>query len=218
VLLFGLGGVGSAAFEALCRAGVGHLTVVDGDAVDITNINRQILALTSTVGMRKTEAALRRGRDINPEAEIVAMDRFVTAEDIPSFDLASFDFVLDAIDTVSCKIILAEACAKAGVPLIASMGTGGKLHPEKLRLGDIYETSGCPLARVMRKELRKRGVAHLRVVWSPEEASCAGGAKFAKRGDAVSPGTVSFVPPTAGYLMAAEAVRRLAGVREQAAR
>ena len=212
MLLLGLGGVGSAAFEALCRAGVGHITVVDGDAVDITNINRQILALTSTVGMRKTEAAVRRGRDINPEAEILALDRFVTAEDVPSLGLSAYDFVLDAIDTVSCKLALAEACEREGVPLVSCMGTGGKLYPERLRLGDIYETSGCPLARVMRKELRRRGVGSLRVVWSPEEASCADGAKFAKRGEAVKPGTVSFVPPAAGYLMAAAAIRALADV------
>ena len=198
VLLFGLGGVGSAAFEALCRAGVGRLVIVDGDAVYITN-------------MRKTLAARNRGLDINPEAEIVCRDEFVTAESLDSFDLSGFDYVLDAIDTVSVKLSLAERCQGLGVPLISAMGTGGKMHPELLRIGDIYETSSCPLARVMRKELRHRGVEALKVVWSPEERAVPDAPGFSRRGENPSPGTVSFVPPVAGYLMAGEVIRQIVG-------
>ncbi|MBR6258767.1 MAG: tRNA threonylcarbamoyladenosine dehydratase [Oscillospiraceae bacterium] len=211
VLLFGLGGVGSAAFEALCRAGVGRLVIVDGDAVDITNINRQLIALTSTVGQRKTLAARNRGLDINPEADIVCRDEFVTAESLDGFELSGFDYVIDAIDTVSVKLSLAERCQRLGVPLISAMGTGGKMHPELLRIGDIYETNSCPLARVMRKELRHRKVEALKVVWSPEERAVADAPGFSKRGENPSPGTVSFVPPVAGYLMAGEVIRQIVG-------
>lgn len=211
VLLFGLGGVGSAAFEALCRAGVGRLDIVDGDEVALSNINRQLIALSSTVGMRKTAAAAARGRDINPAADIREFDMFVTAENIDAFDFSQYGFVLDAIDTVASKLLIAEECAASGTPLISCMGTGGKLRPELLRTGDIFETSGCPLARVMRKELRRRNIRSMRVVWSPEEPNAPETDDCEMKGRAPVPGTVSFVPPTAGYIMASEAVLYLSG-------
>ena len=212
VLLFGLGGVGGAAAEALARSGVGHIDVVDSDCVSVSNINRQLLALSSTVGMKKTEAARRRMLDISPSTDIGVYDMFVSAENIDVFDFSAYDYVIDAIDTVSSKLLIAERCTAAGTPLISSMGTGNKLDPTQLCVGDIFETSGCPLARVVRRELKKRGIRELKVVWSPEEPKKPLGTTDERKGRGVVPGTVSFVPPVAGYMLASAAVRHITGV------
>lgn len=212
VLIFGLGGVGGAAMEAVCRAGVGHIDVVDPDVVSLTNFNRQIIALESTVGMKKTEAAKIRMKDINPEVNVKTYEVFVSEHTISEFDFTAYDYVLDAIDTVSAKLLIIEKCAEAGTPIISSMGTGNKLDPSLLRIGDIYETSMCPLARIMRRELRKRGVLRLDVVWSPEEPKTPMVTASEKKGNGRVPGSVSFLPPVAGYFMACSAVMKLSGV------
>lgn len=212
VLLFGVGGVGSFAAEALARAGIGHLETVDNDTVSLTNLNRQLLALHSTLGEKKVDVACRRIRDINPSAEAVGRDVFVSAETISLFDFSLYDYVLDAVDTVSAKLLIAEGCQKAGTPLISSMGTGNKLDPARLRVCDVFETAGDPLARVMRRELKKRGIKALRVV-----CSCEKPVKSIVPTDEVTskrstPGSVSFVPSAAGLMMAGEAIRGLLGL------
>ncbi len=203
VAVFGLGGVGSWAAEALARAGIGGIDLVDHDRVTPTNINRQLVALRSTVGRFKTEVMAERIADINPNCAVAARNEFFNAQTADGFDLASYSYVIDAIDTVTSKLLLAELCAAAETPLISSMGTGNKLDPTLFRVNDIYDTSVCPLARVMRKELKKRGIAHLEVVWSPEEP---------RKNDTDTPGTVPFVPSAAGLLLAGTVIRRLAGV------
>lgn len=199
VILFGVGGVGSYVAEGLVRAGLGHLTLVDRDVVDITNINRQLIALHSTVGQAKVTAAKARLLDINPEVEIEALQKTLVPENIEDFNLASYDYVVDAIDMVTAKLALAVDCDAKKVPLIASMGTGNKLDPSRLEITDIYKTSVCPLAKVMRRELKARGVKRLRVVFSTEApvARC------------TPPGSVSFVPAVAGLMLAGEVTRSL---------
>ena len=169
VLIFGLGGVGSYALEALARSGIGALTLVDSDVVDPSNINRQLVADLSTVGRDKVEVARERVLAVNPECRVEIRKMLYLPEKSGEFDFSAYDYVVDAIDNVSAKLSLAEECAKCGVPLISAMGTGNKLHPEMLELADISKTSVCPLARVMRTELRKRGIHHLKVVYSKEE-------------------------------------------------
>ena len=171
VAIFGLGGVGSFAFEALVRSGVGALDLIDNDTVSLSNLNRQLLALRSTVGMRKTDVAAARAADINPSAVIRTYPVFVTAENIDIFPFAEYDYVIDAIDTVSAKIALVLRCRDAGVPILCSMGTGNKLDASRLRIADLSETRYCHLARVMRKELRRRGVEHLKVMAARPRAS-----------------------------------------------
>ena len=200
VVLFGVGGVGSYVAEALARTGVGKLTLVDGDAVDITNINRQLIALHSTVGMRKVDVAAQRIADIDPSCEVTAIDRFVTADEVADI-VGECDFVADAIDTVSVKLALAEHCQANGIPLISCMGTGNKLDPTLLRVADIYDTDVCPLCRVMRRELRARGIKALKVVYSPEEPI--------KHALGRTPGSVAFVPSAAGLIIASEIIREL---------
>lgn len=217
VAVFGVGGVGSFACEALARAGVGALTLVDSDAVSVTNRNRQLIALSSTVGQPKV--AVMRGRiaDINPECRVTALETFFTPES--DLDLSQFDYVIDAIDTVTAKLFLIERCAALGVPIICSMGTGNKLDPTRFEVADISKTHGCPLAKVIRLECRKRGIKKLRVVFSPEPpmqipperyAAAAGDSK-GTAGRPV-PASISFVPPVAGFILAGEAIRDLAGV------
>jgi len=208
VLLFGVGGVGSFAAEALARAGVGEIELVDNDTVAKSNINRQLIALDSTVGRSKVEVMAERIRDINPECDIKARALFFSAETEHEFEFSDYDYVIDAIDTVSAKLIIAKRCASAGVPLISSMGTAGKLDPTRFRVTDIFETSGCPLARVMRRELRKIGVDALKVVFSDEEAAPSG--EREAHGRSV-PGSVSFVPPVAGMILAGEVIKAIAG-------
>ncbi len=203
VILFGVGGVGGAACEALVRGGVGKITVVDKDEVDITNINRQLVATENTVGMKKTDAAEKRALSINPEIIFIKKDMFYLPENADEIDLSKYDFIVDAIDNVSAKIELAVRAQDAGVPLISSMGTGNKVHPELLKIADIYKTSVCPLARVMRRELKARGVKHLAVVYSEEEPI---------KTDGRTPGSTSFVPPVAGYLAASYVIRNLLNI------
>ncbi|MBQ3866590.1 MAG: tRNA threonylcarbamoyladenosine dehydratase [Clostridia bacterium] len=210
VAVFGVGGVGGAAAEALARGGVGHLTLVDGDAVSLSNLNRQIAALHSTVGKPKAEVMAARARDVDPEIDVEARVEFFTAETADRFDFAAFDFVVDAIDTVSAKILLIQKAMAAGVPVISAMGAGNKLHPERFEIADLDKTSVCPLARVMRKELGRRGIRHLRVVYSREEPVETGAGRSAETGRAV-PGSASFVPGAAGLLLAGEVIRSLTG-------
>ena len=207
IALFGLGGVGGHAAEALARAGVGHLTLVDGDNVSESNLNRQLFALQSTVGLPKTEAAKRRLLDINPNLTIDARQLFVTAENLSEFDFSTYDYIIDAIDTVSSKIAIIMAANEANTPIISCMGAGNKLDPTAFRVADIYKTSVCPLARVMRLELRRRGVKKLRVVYSEEPPVMV--EKEIVNGKAV-PGSVSFVPSVAGLILAGEAIKAIA--------
>lgn len=203
VMLFGLGGVGGHAAEALARGGVGKLTLVDHDVVSPSNLNRQLAALESTVGRPKAQVLSARLRDAAPDAEIVAAEAFYLPESpvpIPQ----DVSVVVDAIDTVSAKLHLAQTCYERGIPLISCMGMGNRLDPTLIRVGDIFETSGCPLCRVVRQGLRKRNIPSLRCVYSLEPAIGTGGRL---------PGSVSFVPPAAGLFLAAEAVRLIAGER-----
>ncbi len=211
VAVFGMGGVGGYAVEALARAGVGKLILVDNDTVSLTNINRQIIALNSTVGQLKTEAMIRRVLDINPDARLVAYPLFYCADTAEQIMLDGCDYIIDAIDTVSSKLLLIERAKAAGVPVISCMGTGNKLDATRLRVSDIYQTSVCPLARVMRLELKKRGIDALRVVWSDEPPlTPVFGNADATRGRR-TPGSVSFVPPAAGLLLASEAIKHIVG-------
>ena len=210
VLLFGLGGVGGACAEALVRCGVGHLTLVDSDTVAPSNLNRQVFATCETVGMDKTEAALKRLRAIWPECGLEGIRAFVLPENIGMFDFAAFDYAVDCVDTVSAKMAVIEAAKRAGTPVISCMGTGNKLDPTQLKAADIYETSVCPLARAMRALCRKRGIPDLRVVYStePPRTPAPEEEDTARRG---VPASVSFVPPAAGLILAAEVVRGLTG-------
>lgn len=206
VMIFGLGGVGSYAAEALARAGIGKLVLVDSDKVDITNINRQLYALHSTVGMNKTQVAAARIHDINPHCITQAITAFYNAGDGDKFFTDSCSYIVDAIDTVSAKIDIAVECEKRKIPLISCMGTGNKLHPELFEISDIYKTSVCPLCRVMRKELKNRNVGKLKVVYSKEQPQSI---------DKLSrvPASVSFTPPVAGMMLAAEVVRDICQIK-----
>ena len=205
VLVFGVGGVGSYVVEALARSGIGALTLVDADVVDITNINRQLVADLSTVGKDKVEVAKARVLAVNPECRVETRRMLYLPETSGAFDFSSYDYVADAIDNVSAKLSLAEECARHGTPIISAMGTGNKLHPEMLELSDISKTSVCPLARVMRTELRKRGIHHLKVVYSKEEPI-----RIPSENGERAVGSVSFVPSAAGLLMAGEIIRNIA--------
>ncbi len=206
VAIFGVGGVGSYAAEALARSGVGYIELIDNDCVSITNINRQLCALGSTVGRPKAEVMAERMRDINPQIEVVQRREFFLPENAGDFDFSSYDYVIDAIDTVSGKIAIAMCAREAGVPMISCMGTGNKTDPTALRITDISKTSVCPLARVMRRELKQRGILHLRVIYSEEEAKKTYG--VGERGKPL-PASVAFVPSVAGLMAASEAVRVL---------
>ena len=192
VIVFGLGGVGSAAAEALARAGVGTMGIVDKDVVDITNINRQLIATDETLGLKKTDAVEKKLRTINPNLVIHKYDLFYLPETADAIDLSQYDYILDCIDNVTAKIELVVRAKALGAGVISSMGTGNKLHPEMLELSCISKTSVCPLARVMRRELKKRGIHKLPVVYSKEEPV---------KTDSSVPGSMSFTPPVAGYLM-----------------
>ena len=212
VLLFGLGGVGSYTAECLARSGIGELTIVDSDTVALTNLNRQLEALHSTLGKPKAEAVGRRLMDINPDLKLHAIHGLYDADHRDQFfpDGCRYDYVADAIDLVSCKLDLAETTRRLGIPLIMALGTGNKLDPAQLRLADISETYGCPLARVMRKELRRRGIEHQKVVFSPEEPI-----QPVSQPEAPPPGRRSvpasnpWVPAVAGLLLGSAVVRDL---------
>ena len=212
VAVFGLGGVGSYAVEALARAGVGQLTLVDNDTVSLSNLNRQLLALHSTLGLPKVDAAKRRVLDINPGARVETEQVFYGPATADRFDFRSFDYIIDAIDTVSGKLLLVERARAAGTPIICCMGTGNKLDPSRFQVADLEKTSMCPLARVMRKELGKRGIKHLKVVYSQEDVISPTGweAEAAAIGKRQIPGSVSFVPGAAGLMLAGEVIKDLA--------
>jgi len=213
VAVFGIGGVGSYVVEALARSGIKQLLLVDGDEVALTNLNRQLIALHSTVGRPKVEVARERVLDISPDARVEIYPVFVTPENLPDIPLEGCDYIVDAIDTVSTKLALAQRCRQLGVPLLSCMGTGNKLDPARLELADITETSVCPLARVMRRELKKRGIFHLEVLYSREvPVTPAPGGEEAAPGRRAVPGSTAFVPPAAGLIIAGRVVRRLAGL------
>ena len=221
VAVFGIGGVGGYVTEALCRSGVGALDLIDHDTVSVTNLNRQVIALHSTVGQYKTDVMEKRLLDINPDVKITIHKCFYLPETKDQFDFSVYSYVVDAVDTVTAKLLLAEEAKKAGVPLISSMGTGNKLDPSFLRVSDVFETSVDPLARVMRRELRKRGIDHLKVVWSTEEPRkplldarsirMMEGSPVPEESVRLKdiPGSCAFVPAAAGLLIASEVVRDL---------
>ena len=206
VAVFGLGGVGSYAAEALCRAGVGELTLIDGDTVSVSNINRQLYALHSTVGLPKAEAAAARCRDICPETAVHPIVGIYDGAHREDFFTGDYDYIVDAIDLVSCKLDLIEQARQRRIPILTALGTGNKLQPERLTITDIAKTAGCPLARVMRKELRARGIHHLKVVFSPEEPRPATQLETPPPGRRSVPASVSWVPSVAGLLMAGTVV------------
>ncbi len=224
VAVFGIGGVGSYTVEALVRSGVGGLALFDDDKVCLTNINRQLIATRKTVGKPKVEAMRDRILDINPSANVTLYPTFYTAENADTFDLSQFSYVVDAIDTVSSKLTLIEKAKAAGVPIISCMGAGNKLDPTKFEVADIFSTSVCPLARVMRNELRKRGIQSLKVVYSKEppltpidddansckhNCICPPGTKRKCTIRRQVPGSTAFVPSVAGLILAGEVVKDL---------
>lgn len=209
VAVFGLGGVGGHAAEALARSGVGTLTLVDGDTFSVSNLNRQLFATRATVGMPKVDAAAERLLAIDPELNINRRQEFFTPENAADFDFAAYDYVVDAIDNVTAKIALIIAAQAAGTPIISCMGAGNKLDATRFEVADIYQTSVCPLAKVMRRELKKRGVTALKVVYSREEPLAAVAADEAAPGRH-APGSCAFVPAVAGLILAGEAVKDLA--------
>ena len=212
VAVFGLGGVGGYTVEALARAGIGALDLIDSDTVSISNLNRQILATRSTVGMEKTEAARLRVLDINPDCVIRVHNVFYTPETADRFDFTQYDYIVDAIDTVTGKLALVQRAYEAGTPIICCMGTGNKLDASAFQVADISKTSMCPLARIMRKELSKRGIKHLKVVYSQEEAMTPTGweEEAAAIGKRQIPGSMSFVPGAAGLILAGEVIKDIA--------
>lgn len=210
VAVFGIGGVGGYAAEALVRSGIGTLDVIDGDKVCVSNLNRQIFATLSTVGRYKVDAAKERLHDICAQTQINGHKCFYAQDTAGQFDLTQYDYIIDAIDTVKSKLELIAQAAKAGTPIISSMGAGNKLDASALRVADIYGTKVCPLARVMRRELRKRGIERLKVVYS-EETPIALGEKFMPdcKEPPIAPGCAAFVPAAAGLILAGETVRDL---------
>ncbi len=206
VAVFGIGGVGGYVAEALARSGVGSLDIFDNDTVSLSNINRQIFALHSTVGKMKTAVAKERLLDINPDIIIKEHNLFVLPSNIDEIDFSVYDYVIDAIDTVSGKIAIIEKATKEKIPVISSMGTGNKTDPTKFEITDIFKTSVCPLARVMRYEMKKRGIKKLKVLYSPEEprkpSSAADGSKPV-------PASIAFVPPVAGLVIAGEVIKEI---------
>ena len=215
VAVFGLGGVGGYTAEALARSGVGALDFVDHDTISLTNINRQILATHETVGLPKAEAAVKRAAAINPDCKARAIQTFYLPETAEQFDFTKYDYVVDAIDTVTGKLMLIQAAKAAGTPIISSMGTGNKLDPTAFRVADIHETSVCPLARIIRKECRKRGIEKLKVVCSTEDPiklelppDDPAWAELPEGRNAL-PGSVCFVPAVAGMIIAGEVIKDL---------
>ena len=201
VAIFGIGGVGGYVLEALARVGVGNIDLIDNDDINITNINRQIIALNSTIGKSKVEVAKERILDINSNAKVKCIKKFFSPETSDDFDFSQYDYVIDAIDSVTGKIELILKSQKAKTSIISCMGTGNKLHPEMFEITDIYKTSVCPLAKVMRTELKKRGVKKLKVLYSKETPIKQAGQRI--------PASISFVPPVAGLIIAGEVIRDL---------
>ena len=204
VAVFGVGGVGSPAAEALARAGVGSIDIIDPDVIELSNINRQLVALSSTIGRLKVEVCKERLLDINPDINVNTFPVFYLPDNTCGIDLSNYDYIIDAVDTVTAKLYLAYEAERVGTPIISSMGTGNRLDPTAFKVCDIYETSGCPLARTMRAELRKMGVKSLKVVCSEELPK-----KIEDIGR--TPASISFVPPVAGYIAASAVVRHIIG-------
>lgn len=214
VILFGVGGVGGHAAEALARSGIGHITLVDNDTVSMSNLNRQAVARVSTVGRGKVEVMREMIADINPSCEVTALSRFLLPENVEAFRLQEYDYILDAVDTISAKICLAVKAQEYGIPMISAMGAGNKLDPTAFRVADIYKTNVCPLAKVMRRELKKRNVSHLKVVYSEEDVkrrTSDSPDEDVKQGSRPAPGSCAFVPGVVGLIMAGEAIRDLVG-------
>lgn len=211
IVVLGLGGVGSYAFEALVRAGIGKLIIVDHARVDITNINRQLIALVSTIGTYKTEVASSRAVEINPDVKVECHNLFIDDNNIDAIIPEDTDYIVDAIDSVSSKLILAEYAENKSIPIISCMGTGNKLHPEKLRISDISGTSVDPLSRVMRTELKKRGIKKLDVVWSDEKPLLKGAELPMDKDGKKVPASISYVPSAAGIMMASVVVNHITG-------
>ena len=223
VAIFGVGGVGGYAAEALVRSGVGALELIDDDVVSPSNLNRQIIATQKTIGRSKVDVAAERARDINPACRVTVRKTFYLPETADQFDFTQYDYVVDAIDTVAGKLALAQQAQAAGTPIISAMGAGNKLDPTAFEVADIYETSVCPLARIMRKELRRRGVKGLKVVYSKElplkpltdgDEPPEAGPHTAKR---ETPGSIAFVPAAAGLILAGEVIRDLTGLGRDSA-
>ena len=216
VMVFGVGGVGSHCIEALARSGIGKLILIDNDTVSLTNINRQSIAYHSTIGQYKTAVMAERIRDIDSSITVKTYETFVLPENLAAIldDEERIDYIIDAIDTVSAKIALVEEAVKRGIRLISSMGTGNKLHPELFEIDDLSKTSVCPLCRVMRRELKQRGILHLKVLYSKEKPIDISGRETGEDPGARRsvPGSISFVPPVAGLLIAGQVIRELSGV------
>ena len=213
VAVFGLGGVGGYVVEALARSGIGALELIDHDTISITNINRQLLATAKNIGQSKAEAARQRALDINPEISVTVRELFFGPDTADQFDFSRYSYVVDAIDTVTGKLALVTASKAAGVPIISSMGTGNKLDPTKFQIADITKTSVCPLARIMRKECAKRGIKHLKVLFSTEDPIPSDPAALSDEelpeGRRALPGSVAFVPSVAGLIIAGEVIKDL---------
>lgn len=219
VAVFGIGGVGGHAIEALARSGVGALDLIDNDTVSISNLNRQIIADYTTIGKKKTQVMAQRIAAISPECRVRTYDCFYLPEEREQFPFGEYDYIIDAVDTVTAKIDLAVVASRMGIPIISSMGTGNKLEPGRLEIADIYETSVCPLAKVMRRELKARGIRNLKVVYSKEEPRKP---YFAPNEDSEEteikpvrravPGSTAFVPAVAGLMMAGEVIKELTGI------
>ncbi len=213
VAVFGLGGVGSWCAEALARSGVGALTLVDHDTVGLTNLNRQVEATLSTLGRPKAQAMAERVAEINPGCRVTVRAEKYEAASRDAFFALRYDYVVDCIDLVSCKLDLIETALNRGIPILSALGTGNKLDPGQFRIGDIAKTEGCPLARVVRKELRARGILHHRVLWSPEPPRQAEQHEAPPPGRRSVPGSVAWVPPVAGLMMAGDVICSLTGTQ-----
>lgn len=200
ILLFGVGGVGSYVLEMLARSFVGHITIVDSDAVSKSNINRQLVAYQSTIGKKKVEVAKERILDINPNCIVTCIDSFILPENLANFEFSKYDYIIDAIDTVSSKIAIIEKAKKENIPVISSMGTGNKFHPEKFKIVDISKTNTCPLAKVMRYELRQRGINHVDVLYSDE---------IPVKTNNNIPGSIAYTPSLAGILIASYVINKI---------
>lgn len=237
VAVFGVGGVGGYTVEALARCGIGTIALIDKDTVSVSNINRQIIALHSTVGRKKTDVMAERIADINPDIRVIKYDMFFLPENADAVDFTEFDYIVDAVDTVTAKLTIITKAAAAGVPVISAMGAGNRLDPAGFKVTDIYKTSGCPLARVMRRELKKRGIDSLKVVYSEEPAvkpiypdtqlgrsvsdsagendTSEAGVAHESRKDMFPPGSIAFVPSVAGLIIAGEVVRDLCDIKSR---
>lgn len=211
VAVFGIGGVGGYAVEALARAGVGEMHLIDADKVSLSNINRQIIATHKTVGRYKTEAARDRILEINPDARVYTYNLFFGEECASQFDFSAFDYIIDAIDSLSSKILLITLAKEANIPIISAMGAGNKLDPTRFEVSDISKTEVCPLARAVRIALRKKGINHLKVVYSKEKPAIASPEADAEKCDGkAAPGSISFVPSVMGLIMAGEVIKDIA--------